>query len=72
MSELDLSGMSPLWMVEIYHRNPGATPVWMRAVNAVDESAAVRTAIHLFVADGLNEVLIDRIEHSELKGEEDA
>lgn len=71
MSELDLSGMSPLWMVEIYHRNPGATPVWYRAINAETEKAANATAIHLFKGDGLNEVLIDKIVTSELKGEED-
>lgn len=66
MSELDLSGMLPLWMVEIYHSEPGATNPWFRAVNGVDESSARRAAINLFVGDMLNPITIYQIQISEL------
>lgn len=60
----------PLWMIEIIHRNPKTDKVWLRAVNASTETEAVRTAIALFVGDGLNEILIDKILVSPLVNEE--
>ena len=66
MSELDASGLLPLWMVEIYHSEPGATNPWLRAVNGIDEKAARNVAIHLFTGDMLNVITIYRILIQEL------
>ena len=68
MSAIDLSGMVSVFVVEIYHRNQGATPVWFRTVNALTEKEATRAAILLFIGEGLSELLIDEIETVELKG----
>jgi len=74
---IDTSGVLPLWMVEIYHSEPGpVTNPWFRMVNAIDEKAALNTAVHLFTADSLNVVTIYRIVIQELlpieEGGEDA
>lgn len=66
MSEIDLSGMQPIFVIEIYHRNPKTDGVWFRVVNAENEKAAVRKAIALFVGNGLSELLIDMINPTEL------
>lgn len=73
--KLDLSGMTRIFAIEIYHRNPNATPVWFRVVNAESEKEAIRTAILLFIGNGLSELLIDEINSTELvplKGGENA
>lgn len=75
--QIDTSGVLPLWMVEIYHSEPGpVTNPWFRVVNGIDEKAARNTAIHLFTADGLNVITIYRILMWELlpveEGGEDA
>lgn len=72
MSAIDLSGMAPLFLIEIYHRNPGATPVWFRTLNAFTKTEATRAAILLFIGEGLDEILIDEINTVELKGGPDA
>lgn len=61
MSELDTSGLLPLWLFEIYHSEPGATNPWMRMVNAVDQHAALEVACNLFTADMLDVITIYRI-----------
>lgn len=75
--QIDTSGVLPLWMVEIYHSEPGpVTNPWLRTVNAINEKAAVRVAVNLFVADALNPITIYRILIQELlpveEGGEDA
>lgn len=65
MSEPDFPAPTT-WMVEIYHRNPGSDGVWFRAVNAETKREALRIAVALFVGDGLNEILVDKIEITEL------
>lgn len=73
MSEPDFP-VPTTWMIEIYHRNPGSDGVWFRVVEANTEKEAIRIAVALFVGDGLNEILIDKINYTELtlpKGGED-
>lgn len=67
MSEIDFETGDPIWMADIYHRNPGASPVWQRGFNAPDLEAAKRKALAYFEGDGLSLVLIDKIEVWELK-----
>jgi hypothetical protein len=71
MSEINFEGDDPIWEVDIQHRNPGASPIWQRALNAPNEQRAIEKALALFEGDGLNVVLIDRIESWELKGGEE-
>jgi hypothetical protein len=51
----------PIWAVEILHHNPKSDGVWNVAVNADDQSSAMRRAVALFVSEGLNELLVDII-----------
>lgn len=67
MSEIDFETGDPIWQATIEHRNPGASPVWMRAFNAPDRDEALRKAVNLFIDDGLVEILISKIWLSELK-----
>lgn len=60
MSEIDFEG-DPIWQVDIEHRNPGASPIWSQAFNAIDEETAKRKSLALFEGAGLNVMLIDRI-----------
>lgn len=64
MSEVNFD--EPMWHVEIEHRNPDASPIWGRVVNASDKKRANEKALALFEADGLSVVLIRVIRTSEL------
>lgn len=67
MSEINFEADHPLWQVDIHHRNPGASPIWCRVLNAPNEKRAIEKAIALFEGDGLSVVLIDAIQSWELK-----
>lgn len=64
--KLDLSGDVPVWGVEIYHSEKGATNPWTRVLNAPSEKEATDGALELFAKDSLNVITIYEMFVSEL------
>lgn len=65
----EISFELPLWSATIYHSERGADNPWNRAFNVAEvadpkanKQQALRTAVELFEADGLQAIMIYTIE----------
>ena len=58
---VDFDSGEPIWSIEIYHRTPGADPVWLVALNAPSEDRAKERALLVFTHQGFNVMVIDTI-----------
>lgn len=59
----------PIWSATVLHNTPDTDGIWLRAFNsrAGDEAAAMQKMRELYVAEGLSEIRIFRIELTELE-----
>lgn len=63
MSELDFETGQTIWVVHFYHSGPGS--VWADTLNAKNEQDALLECLEKFKSEGLNPVMIYRVETQE-------